>query len=43
MRFRVLNRDPLYDYREACKITQGVDLELQNTFFTPKDGDMSAW
>ena len=37
MRFRVLNRDPLYDYREACKITQGEDMELQNTFFTPKD------
>lgn len=37
MRFRVLNRDPLYDYREACKITQGEDMELQNTFFAPKD------
>ena len=37
MRFRVLNRDPLYDYREACKITQGEDMELQNTFFMPKD------
>jgi hypothetical protein len=43
MRFRVLNRDPLYDYREACKITQGIDLELQNTFFTPKDNDMTAF
>ena len=43
MRFRVLNRDPLYDYREACKVTQGIDLELQNTFFTPKDNDMTAW
>ena len=37
MRFRILNRDPLYDYREACKITQGEDMELQNTFFAPKD------
>ena len=27
MRFRILNADPLYDYREACRITQGVDLE----------------
>lgn len=43
MRFRVLNRDPLYDYREACKITQGEDMELQNTFFTPKDNDMTAY
>ncbi len=37
MRFRILNRDPLYDYREACKITQGEDMELQNTYFAPKD------
>lgn len=42
MRFRVLNRDPLYDYREACKITQGEDMELQNTFFKPKD-DVEYW
>lgn len=41
-RFRVLNRDPLYDYREACKITQGEDMELQNTFFTPKD-EVEFW
>lgn len=42
MRFRVLNRDPLYDYREACKITQGEDMELQNTFFKPKD-EVEFW
>lgn len=42
MRFRILNRDPLYDYREACKITQGKDMELQNTFFTPKD-EVEFW
>lgn len=42
MRFRVLNRDPLYDYREACKVTQGEDMELQNTFFTPKD-EVEFW
>lgn len=42
MRFRILNRDPLYDYREACKITQGEDMELQNTFFTPKD-EVEFW
>lgn len=42
MRFRVLNRDPLYDHREACKITQGEDMELQNTFFKPKD-EVEFW
>ena len=42
MRIRILNRDPMYDYREACKITQGEDMELQNTFFTPKD-EVEFW
>lgn len=28
MRFRILNAHPLYDYKEACKITQGIDLDL---------------
>lgn len=26
MRFRILNKSPFYDYREACKITQGIDM-----------------
>lgn len=26
MKFRVLNENPLVDYREACKITQGIEL-----------------
>lgn len=26
MRFRILNEDPLYDYREGCKATQGIDM-----------------
>lgn len=26
MRFRILNENPLYDYKEACKITQGNDI-----------------
>lgn len=43
MRFRVLNKDPLYDYRESCKITQGIDLELQNNLFTLKDNDMTSY
>lgn len=32
--FRLLNENPLYDYREACKITQGImmgDKEKENT------------
>lgn len=36
MRFRVLNKNPLYDYREACKVTQGEDLELAMNW-EPKD------
>lgn len=35
MRFRVLNENPLYDYREACKITQGGLLPIVD--FKPKD------
>ena len=26
MRFRILNKNYLYDYREACKVTQGIDM-----------------
>lgn len=37
MRFRVLNKDPLYDYREACKITQGRDLSLEVEHWKPKN------
>lgn len=25
--FRLLNGNPLYDYREACKVTQGITME----------------
>lgn len=32
MRFRILNADILYDYREACKITQGIDLDGYNSW-----------
>lgn len=28
MRFRILNENAFYDYREACKITQGIDLKI---------------
>ena len=37
MRFRVLNKDPMFDYREACKITQGIDLEMEVDYWKPKD------
>jgi hypothetical protein len=32
MRFRILNADLLYDYREACKITEGIDLDGYNSW-----------
>ena len=37
MRFRVLNKDPTFDYREACKVTQGIDLEMEVDHWKPKD------
>ena len=45
MRFRILNKNPLYDYREACKTTQGIDLweDLDiNKIFKPKD-EVEFW
>lgn len=39
--FKVLNENPLYDYKESCKITQGLDLRgLQPD--TPKD-EVKYW
>lgn len=37
MRFRLLNKDPFYDYREACKLTQGRDLAEEVDFWKPKN------
>ena len=37
MRFRILNKNPLYDYREACKVTEGRDLFNEDSTFKPKD------
>ena len=37
MRFRILNKSYLYDYREACKITEGIDLFNEGSTFKPKD------
>lgn len=41
MRFRVLNKDLLYDYREECKLTQGIDIfESYEPHLTK---DMTVW
>lgn len=42
MRFRILNTNPLYDYREACKITQGIDLYDAPIMPPPKD-EVAYW
>lgn len=40
MEFRVLNQNPLYDYHEACKITQGIKIDKDT--FKPKD-EVTFW
>ena len=42
MRFRVLTRDPLFEYREACKVTQGKDLYENFDHWKPKD-EVEFW
>lgn len=42
MRFRVLNKDPLYDYREECKLTQGIDV-YEEGLNVLNVKDMTAW
>lgn len=42
MRFRILNADPLYDYREANKVTQGIDC-LRDTVNWTKPKDEVEW
>lgn len=37
MRVRLLNKNPLYDYREACKVTEGRDLFDEDSTYRPKD------
>ena len=42
MRFRILNQEPYFDYIEACRVTQGIDVvdgNYQQT--TPKE--MTEW
>ena len=42
MRFRVLNKSPLYDYREACKVTEGLDLYATDSTYKPKN-EVEFW
>jgi len=42
MRFRLLNKDPLFDYREACKITEGRDLFNEDSTYKPKN-EVEYW
>ena len=42
MRFRVLNKNPLYDYREACKVTEGLDLYATDSTYKPKN-EVEFW
>lgn len=42
MRFRVLNKNPLYDYREACKVTEGLDLYATDSTYKPKN-EVAFW
>ena len=37
MEFRILNKNPLFDYKEACKVTQGIELDSNNTIFALKN------
>lgn len=38
---RLLNKNPMFDYRQFCKITQGIGLDEENKF-TPKD-EVDFW
>lgn len=40
--FRLLNGNPLYDYREACKVTQGITMGDKEKNFKPKD-EVEYW
>lgn len=42
MRFRILNRDPLFDYKEANKITEGIDV-LKETMSWNKPKNETEW
>lgn len=42
MRFRIMNSNPVFDYREACKITQGIDLDKKGEY-NKEFKDMTEW
>lgn len=42
MEFRILNADPMKDYREACKVTQGFYFGNNDYIFRPKD-EVEYW
>ena len=42
MRFKILNADPLYDYREECKLTQGIDVAKEG-LSALSTKDMTEW
>ena len=41
LRIRVLNKNPLYDYKEFNKVTQGIDLEGYDVF--PPEDEVAYW
>ena len=43
MRFRVLNKNPVYDYREFNKITQGIDLQEEDCGLGTERGTTEWW
>ena len=42
MRFRVLNKDPWFDYKEPCMTTKGLDILKETTGARPKD-EVAFW
>ena len=42
MKFRILNKYPLYDYKEACRITQGIELDPPDCTCRPAD-EVAFW
>lgn len=43
MRFRILNKNPLFDYREANKITQGIDIQKETGNWNRPEEETEFW
>lgn len=43
LRFRILNSTPLYDYREACKVTKGIDLKESREYAFETGDETAFW